>query len=321
MPTNHIESFGDKKKKIVEELKGLKKEIEDYSTAQAMTDPEIAALTDAQKTEKVNKLNAKVAELKAKLEQDVVRWKETLGTDNAPALEAIDTFWQEMQEKIDGINKTEIGGLLTGLEELRQRVEAAETNTVAPDEDTTAEEIMEADKVPTVKDIIVEMEEEEQTGFAGMIAKFSKMAKPLMKILSGLMIEFKKISLSMNPFGSEASKQQARAELEKMQEAYESNYGTDDLRDLFTAQAKELGFEKLVFKPGLFDGKAVTSFNQKYLAYRDIDPSKTKEQYIKELLTEYVKDDAVVTETALAGEEHFITMKGFMEGKKPQVVA
>ena len=314
MPTDHIESFEQKKINIVEELKALKTEINTYVTEQ--TPPADANLTPAQETEKVQKLNAKVTELKTRLEQDVQRWKDTLGAENEPALAAIDAFWQEMQQKIEVIDKTTIGGLLSGLDALKQRVEAAEDNAAG----TTAEIILGADKEPQVKDIIVEMEEEEQSGLGGMIAKLSKMMKPMMKIFSGLMIELKKIGLSMNPFASEESRQQARAELEQMQEAYEQTYGMDNLRGLFTGQAEKLGFGNLVFKPGMRDGKAVTKFKQQYLAYRGIDTSKTKEKYVQELLKEYVEGDQIVTASDLAGKEHFITMQGFLEGEKPQVV-
>ena len=116
MPTDHIESFEQKKINIVEELKALKTEINTYVTEQ--TPPADANLTPAQETEKVQKLNAKVTELKTRLEQDVQRWKDTLGAENEPALAAIDAFWQEMQQKIEVIDKTTIGGLLSGLDAL-----------------------------------------------------------------------------------------------------------------------------------------------------------------------------------------------------------
>ncbi|MFH1670186.1 MAG: hypothetical protein ABIA92_01220 [Patescibacteria group bacterium] len=316
----HIESFGDKKTRIAKEIKKLGKEIDEFKTAEHI-DPVAPALTPAQEAAKLQKLNAKVLEIKTRLEQDVLRWKQELGSENVSAMENIDSFWTEMQQKIEDIDKTDIGKLLDGLDSLKQKVEAAEVNTAAPDEDTIAEGIDEANIKPTVKDIIVEVAEEDKKGLAGMIGKLSKLARPLMKIITSLMIELKKMGLNLNPFASEAEKEQIREEIVRMQEAHESTFGMDDLRDLFTAQAKKLGFEKLIFKPGLSDSKAVVEFRRKFEAYRGVDPSRTKEKYVQELLREYVQGDAVVSEADLATNDHLITLKGFMEGKKPQVVA
>lgn len=169
-------------------------------------------------------------------------------------------------------------------------------------------------KHPEVQDIVAALPEA-QSGIGGTLGKLTKMMKPLMKMFSGLMIEFKKMMIGINPFAKPAEKQQAMAEIKQMKEDYENKYGPEDLRALLTQVAKKLGYTKFIFREGMQDSAGYERFKE----IQKRDPNKPKEQLVKELIEEYVGDkNAEATE--LKTRDHHITLFAFMKGKKAKVV-
>ncbi|MBU0457894.1 hypothetical protein KKF03_00410 [Patescibacteria group bacterium] len=236
-----------------------------------------------------------------------------------------DTENQEFIKMLSGVRvdvekifaETVIGDLKAQLDALKKRLSSLDTPDENPMEDVEINEVKaKLDKIkhPEVQDIVAALPEA-QSGIGGTLGKLTKMMKPLMKMFSGLMIEFKKMMIGINPFAKPAEKQQAMAEIKQMKEDYENKYGPEDLRALLTQVAKKLGYTKFIFREGMQDSAGYERFKE----IQKRDPNKPKEQLVKELIEEYVGDkNAEATE--LKTRDHHITLFAFMKGKKAKVV-
>ena len=138
-----------------------------------------------------------------------------------------------------------------------------------------------------------------------------------MQMFKKLVIEYKKFMLNFT-FNS-ASKAGLVAEIKQLEEEYRETYYRNDLRNMFNKEAENMKI-KLTFKEGIEDGRATTTFLEKYAYYRKTHPKDSKNTFVQHLLEEYLGESVTDAEKEqLKNQDMQITMQGLMQSKKIEV--
>jgi len=315
----HIDSLEEGKASVPEELKSLKKNVEESFDETAKV---IVNNNADEMRAHLAKLSTTATELQARVSETAQRWKDILGTgpENKELVEKIDKFVKEANVEIAKLasleGATEAAKLqfavdrLTGL---RIKVEEQEDDTTAAGEGTLLEDIEAKAVQAEVEDFAKEAPKMKKEGMFGMFAGLMEKFKPMMKMFFKLNTQLKKMMMSMNPFGDKEKEEKELAELEAK---YEEAYGAEDLLDSFNDYVKDAG-GNLIFKKGTTDKKAFGLYKERLAKARETNPELAEDEFIKEAMTEYRAESAAGLDPS---KEYQLTMHGFFKGRKPKEI-